>query len=132
MLPDMSDSSSPLPDDPHRRSRVASGVLHLNRQAARTGKAAVGTVLAAALISGAGSTPVMAWEAAGQIPAVDPRDSGRLAARSTQAHAGSEVTERLGAVAQELDEAVGRGEVTLEQALAFFAQIHAKVLADLE
>ncbi|MDO4253913.1 MAG: hypothetical protein Q4C81_02020 [Kocuria sp.] len=123
----MNESPSPLSPDPQRRSRIAHGVLQLNRQASRTGRAAVGTVLAAALISGVGSTPAMAWETVADQSAVTPRSGGH-GGDHTGAAAADSVTQRLGAVAYELDQAVNHGEVTLEQALAFFAQIQARVI----
>ncbi|MDO5617453.1 hypothetical protein [Kocuria sp.] len=116
------------PSDPQRRSRIANGVSQLNRQAARTGKAAVGTVLAAALLTGMGSAPAVAVDVTGEIPAVSP-DQGVLWDQPSVTTSQLAVTERLGAVAEELDRAVSRGEVTLEQALAFFAQIQARAFS---
>lgn len=131
----MSESTSETP----RRSRLSSGVSHLNRQAARTGKAAVGTVLAAALISGLGSTPASAQQTTGDISAHSPEQTDGPAMDSgqgvlweipiTSAISPTSITERLGGVAAELDEAVARGDVTLEQALAFFSQVQARVVA---
>lgn len=116
--------------DPQRRSRIASGVSQFNRQAARTGKAAVGSVLAAALISGMGATAAVAADNASARPSVSPEqgvlwDQPGAAANATD----TTVTERLGGVAEELDQAVMRGEVSLDQALAFFAQIQARAFA---
>ncbi|NKE09473.1 MULTISPECIES: hypothetical protein [Kocuria] len=122
----MSESSSKVSPDLQRRSRIASGVSHLNRQAARTGKAAVGTVLAAALLSGMGASPAAALETTGELPVVSP-DQGVLWDNAPVATEPT-VTERLGGVAEELDRAVSRGEVTLDQALAFFAQIQARAI----
>lgn len=123
----MSATSSNVSPHLQRRSRSASGVSHLNRQAARTGKAAVGTVLAAALLSGMGSTPAAALQTTEDVPAVIP-DQGVLWDNAV-ADTELSITQRLGGVAEELDLAVTRGEVTLEQALAFFAQIQARAFS---
>ena len=123
----MSATSSSVSPDQQHRSRIATGVSHLNRQAARTGKAAVGTVLAAALLSGMGSTPATAVQTAENVPAVIP-DQGVLWDNSV-ADTEPSITQRLGGVTEELDLAVTRGEITLDQALAFFAQVQARAFA---
>lgn len=90
-------------------------------------------------MSGIAIAPASATETTTEPPAISPGQipvadlgQGELwslsAAPATEAPSVS-VTERLGGVAEELDQAVSRGEVTLEQALAFFAQIQARVSA---
>ncbi|NHU84700.1 hypothetical protein GWK18_03665 [Kocuria sp. JC486] len=112
-----------------RRSRISAGVSQLNRQATRTGKAAAGTVLAAALMSGVGATPAVAVENAVRPPAASP-DQDALWAEPTAPQAQEpSVTARLAGVAEELDLAVTRGEITIDQALGFFAQIQSRAFA---
>lgn len=80
-------------------------------------------------MSGVGATPAVAVENAVRPPAASP-DQDALWAEPTAPQAQEpSVTARLAGVAEELDLAVTRGEITIDQALGFFAQIQSRAFA---
>lgn len=92
------------------------------RRTARAGRIAVSTVLAAALISGSSAAPAAADAPALEGPATLPAPSGGAA--------DSAAADRALGVAQELAEAVARGEISQEQADAFLNRVIARMAAE--